>query len=140
MKHKFRSCAALLMALYMIFSLAACGQSGSTGSDTKQTGTKNNEPAPEFTYTASFTKLLENSKDDSQPQTVTADGFYSVGNEKVGDNTPEGVTPDYEGQYDVYAPYITFTDFLKATSQSRKIKATLISVTTQAATASPVSP
>ena len=24
---------------------------------------------------------------------------------------PEGVTPDYEGQYDVYAPYITFTDF-----------------------------
>lgn len=41
MKHKFRSCAALLMALCMIFSLAACGQSGSTGSDTKQTGTKN---------------------------------------------------------------------------------------------------
>ena len=109
MKHKFRSCAALLMALCMIFSLAACGQSGSTGSDTKQTGTKNNEPAPEFTYTASFTKLRENSKDDSQPQTVTAGGFYSVGNEKVGDNTPEGVTPDYEGQYDVYAPYITFT-------------------------------
>ena len=42
---------------------------------------------------------------------MTADGFYSVGNEKVGNNTPEGVTPDYEGQYDVYAPYITFTDF-----------------------------
>lgn len=111
MKHKFRSCTALLMALCMVFSLAACGQSGSTGSDTKPSGTKNTEPTPEFTYTASFTKLRENSKDDSQPQTVTADGFYSVGNEKVGDNTPEGVTPDYEGQYDVYAPYITFTDF-----------------------------
>ena len=111
MKHKFRSCAALLMALCMVFSLAACGQSGSTGSDTKPSGTKNTEPTPEFVYSASFTKLRENSKDDSQPQTVTADGFYSVGNEKVGDNTPEGVTPDYEGQYDVYAPYITFTDF-----------------------------
>ena len=111
MKHKFRSCTALLMALCMVFSLAACGQSGSTGSDTKPSGTKNTEPTPEFVYSASFTKLRENSKDNSQPQTVTADGFYSVGNEKVGDNTPEGVTPDYEGQYDVYAPYITFTDF-----------------------------
>ena len=60
MKHKFRSCAALLMALYMIFSLAACGQSGSTGSDTKQTGTKNTEPTPEFVYSAIFTKLREN--------------------------------------------------------------------------------
>ena len=111
MKHKFRSCAALLMALCIVFSLAACGQSGSTGSDTKQTGTKNNEPAPEFTYTASFTRLRENSKDNSEPQAVTADGFYSIGSEKVGDRTPEGVTPDYEGQYDVYAPYITFTTF-----------------------------
>ncbi len=46
MKHKFRSCTALLMALCMVFSLAACGQSGSTGSDTKPSGTKNTEPAP----------------------------------------------------------------------------------------------
>ena len=62
MKHKFRSCAALLMALCMVFSLAACGQSGSTGSDTKQTVKNNNEPTPEFTYTASFTKLRENTQ------------------------------------------------------------------------------
>ena len=37
---------------------------------------------------------------------MTADGMYATSNEKIGENIPEGVTPEYEGQYDVYATFL----------------------------------
>ena len=32
--------------------------------------------------------------------------MYATSNEKIGENIPEGVTPEYEGQYDVYATFL----------------------------------
>ncbi len=39
---------------------------------------------------------------------MTADGMYATSNEKIGENIPEGVTPEYEGQYDVYATFLFY--------------------------------
>lgn len=109
MKRTLRNAAALLLALCMMLSLTACGDGGSTGSEKSLTGgTPQN---PEYVYTASFTSLRKNSEDFSIPKAVTDEGFYTVGSEKTGENIPEGAKPEYEGQYDVYGPYIEFSTF-----------------------------
>ena len=78
MKNRIKSLAALIMALCIIFSLAACG--GGSGNEKSDSGkSSDSEPTPEFTYTSSFKSLRSDSKDDSRPQATTADGFYCVG-------------------------------------------------------------
>lgn len=102
MKHKIRSTAALLLALCMALSLAGCGDNG--GSTSEKPADGGTAQTPEYVYTASFTTLFKNSEDFPSPKAVTGDGFYTVAREKVGENIPEGAVPDYEGQFDVFAP------------------------------------
>lgn len=110
MKNRIKSLAALIMALCIIFSLAACG--GGSGNEKSDSGkSSDSEPTPEFTYTSSFKSLRSDSKDDSRPQATTADGFYCVGQEKVGEKDADGKPAEYEGQYDIYEPRISFSTF-----------------------------
>lgn len=106
MKLTVRKTAALLLVLCMLPALAACGDT-----DSAKTPDGDTAQNPEYVYTASFTNLRKNSEDFSMPKAVTDEGFYTTGSEKIGENIPEGVKPEYEGQYDVYAPYISFFGF-----------------------------
>lgn len=107
MKLTVRKAAALLLVLCVLLALAACGD-GDDSTKGPDGGTAQN---PEYVYTASYKNLRKNSEDFSMPKAVTDEGFYTTGSEKIGENIPEGVKPEYEGQYDVYAPYISFFNF-----------------------------
>lgn len=91
---------ALLLALAMCLSLAACG-SGSDNSGSKS-DSASATATPEYVYAAEYTDLMTDVKNYISVQAFTDDGFYATCYEKVGENIPEGVTPEYEGQYDVY--------------------------------------
>ena len=66
--------------------------------------------APEFVYASEFNKLMEKSKDWMSVRSYGDDGIYYSSWEKVGENIPEGVKPQYEGQYDVYQTYLYYMD------------------------------
>lgn len=107
MKNRLKSLLSLLLAAAMMLSLAACGKSGD-GSEDKD---KADEDHPEFAYTAVFEKIAGEQEVSLYPRAYTEDGFYSTSYEKIGNNTPEGVTPEYEGQYDVYGSFLYFVSF-----------------------------
>ena len=107
MKDRLKSLLALLLAAVMALSLAACGKSedGSGDKDSQD------ESDPEFAYVAEYTELAKNQENYLNPRAYTEDGFYSTSYEKIGENIPEGVTPEYEGQYDVYGSFLYFVSF-----------------------------
>ena len=107
MKRIVRSAAALVLALIMCLSLAACGSSaGNTGSSAPAA-----TPAPEYVYVSEYTDLITNSKDYPVPRVFCDEGYYSTSWEKIGEQEiPEGVTPEYEGQYDIYASLLYLID------------------------------
>ena len=92
----------IFLAAAMCLSLAACG-------GTKQEEVK--EETPEFVYAAEYTPLSSDSDRYINPQVYTDDGMYMSIYEKVGENIPEGVTPSYEGEYDVYENRIYFVGY-----------------------------
>ena len=97
----------LILAVVMCLSLAACGSSGQPGTvNTK----KDQEPTPEYVYTAEYKDLTQNRENYLNICAMTADGMYATSNEKIGENIPEGVTPEYEGQYDVYGTFLYLID------------------------------
>jgi len=98
----------LILALCMCLSLAACGKGG----EKPESGAKNEpvEEHPEFVYNAEYKSLVEGTKNFLSFRGYTGDGFYVSSTEKTGENVPEGVTPRYEGQYDVYSSFIYFVD------------------------------
>ncbi len=101
---KMKKALATLLALGMLLSLAACG-----GKDEKTAQTPEATETPEFAYQANYTKL--EGTDYIQVLAYADDGFYTHLLEKVGEDIPEGVTPEYEGQYDVYEDRYFFVDF-----------------------------
>ena len=107
MKDRLKSLLALLLAAVMVLSLAACGKSGESEDKKDQA----DENTPEFAYVAEYKTLTEDQNTYLSPRVYTEEGFYSTSWEKIGDNTPEGVTPEYEGQYDVYGTLIYFVSF-----------------------------
>lgn len=110
MKNRARRILALLLVAVMALGLAACGKSsGDTNGD--KPGKPAQEEHPEFTYVAEYKTLMENNENSLYPRFFTSDGFYSISYEKIGNNTPEGVTPEYEGQYDIYGSFLYFVDF-----------------------------
>ena len=100
---------ALCLILAMCFTLAACG-----GGDTPQAGTdtQNTQSGehPEYVYTAEFDTFMKDSETYFYPRVATNDGYYITSYEKTGTFIPEGVTPEYEGQYDVYQSMLYFCD------------------------------
>lgn len=110
MKFDLRRAMALLLTLCLALSLCACGK-GSDSGKAAPSSSKEPEATPEFTYAAEYKEITN---DDSRlyPELITDNGFYLSGNEKVADGViPEGVTPEYEGQYDIMEPRISFSDF-----------------------------
>ena len=98
----------------MCLSLAACG-------GTKQEE-QTKEETPEFVYAAEYTPLSDGTDRYINPQIYTDEGMYMSIYEKVGENIPEGVTPEYEGQYDVYENRIYFVGYDGTTSRLENYK------------------
>lgn len=97
----------LVLALVMCLSLAACGGSEQPGAANTK---KDQEQTPEYVYTAEYKTLTQDRKDYLNICAMTADGLYATSSEKIGENIPEGVTPEYEGQYDVYGTFLYLID------------------------------
>lgn len=109
MNFKIKQALSLLLALCLVLSLCACGKGEEK---TQGTGGGNAAPTqtPEFTYAAEYVSLDPGSENPS-PDLLTDDGVYFDYMEKVADGVvPEGATVEYEGQYDVYEPRLSFCD------------------------------
>ena len=101
----------LILAAVMCLGLAACGGGqGSSGQNGGQNGNNDPEQTPEYVYTADYKELFSGRESYMNICRYTEDGMYATSNEKIGENIPEGVTPQYEGQYDVYASFLYFID------------------------------
>lgn len=109
MNRKIKTLVALLLAAAMAFSLAGCGDK-SNGDGQKETPT--NTAAPEYVYAADYTKI-----DNPNNQWIggnglfTDEGFYYSTQEVVGQNIPEGVTPQWENQYAIWETVMYFVDY-----------------------------
>ena len=67
-------------------------------------------PAPEFVYASEFKDFVKDSEDYITIRSYSDEGIYYSQWEKVGENIPEGVKPQYEGQYDVYETFLYYMD------------------------------
>ena len=105
---KMKNIVCLLLALAMSLSLAACGSSG--GSANTATPAPTESAAPELVYVSDFKKLLDDSENYVSIRSYSDDGIYYSSWEKVGENIPEGVKPQFEGQYDVYETFLYHMD------------------------------
>ena len=101
---KMKRILSLCLLAALCLSLCACGGSKG-GRDPEAT------PAPEYVYAASFTAIEGMEDEYLNPRAFTDEGFYVTTWEKVGEEIPEGVTPEYEGQYDVYESRLYFVGF-----------------------------
>ena len=115
----------LLLCAAMVLSLAACGGNNSgtangepgenpaspggnssasgtgTGTGSGSSGGNKQPAADTYVYVPEYVKISD--MNGYPDRLIYHDGkfltsFYMV----IGNNTPEGVTPEYEGQYDVY--------------------------------------
>lgn len=106
MKNVKRALTLVLAILLCLGLLAGCGGGGNNGGDRQAEGTSTaaagGTPAPEtYVYTAEYFPIqgdigYVSTLNYSEGRLLTS--TFGV----VGNNTPEGVTPEYEGQYDVY--------------------------------------
>lgn len=116
MKKNLRSLIASVLAVAMIFALAACGKSGGQSGKPGQSG----EAAPAFTYVSSFREVKNEDNKPIGAACFTDTGFYTTPSEVVGQREPEeGEEKEYEGQFDIYAEQIVFVGF---DGQSRKLE------------------
>ncbi len=100
---KLRSLLTLLLALAMALSLAACG-------DENEEEEKPENAPPSMAYKAEYIELdMEGLQDGIRPVVYTDEGFYGLNYGKIGEREiPEGVVPEYEGEYDLYGYRIYF--------------------------------
>ena len=115
MKSKLKRIIVAVLALIMVLSLCACGKieapkfpglPGKTDS-----GSSEGNAAPEYTYTSKYNAINVSSEDYMSVLYYTDNGFYASYEEITGDETPEGVIPDYEGQYWVRESRIIFIGY-----------------------------
>ena len=102
MNRSIKRSLALLLTLCLALGLGACGKGGDGGSQTKDSAAT---PAPDFVYAAEYQDIHNESDIDYAPELLCEDGFLLSYREKVGERPiPQGVTPEYEGQYDIMEP------------------------------------
>ena len=102
---KVKSIIALTLALIMALSFAACGKKGED-SPNKPGETEH----PEFVYAAEFKPVSMDTTSSINVYGEGDAGIYVSWSEKIGEEIPEGVTPRYEGEYDVYESRIGIMD------------------------------
>ena len=102
MNQSIKRSLALLLTLCLALGLGACGKGGDGGSQTKDSAAT---PAPDYVYAAEYQDIHNESDIDYAPELLCEDGFLLSYREKVGERPiPQGVTPEYEGQYDIMEP------------------------------------
>lgn len=111
MKNRAKRILALLLVAVMALGLAACGKSSGDSVKPSNPGKPDQEQHPEFAYVAEYKPLLKQQDNNYSPRVYTDDGFYAITWETISSEIPEGVTPEYEGQYDVYGSFPYFVDF-----------------------------
>lgn len=84
---------AIALCLSSLFALCACGSNG--GNEPQAA------PDPEYVYKTERSVIAEKEA-YYQARAFVGKGCYLTCFEKVGNETPEGVVPEYEGQYDIY--------------------------------------
>ena len=105
---KLRNTVCLLLALALCLSLTGCGSS--TGGGATETKAPEETAAPELVYVSEYQPLMDDSANYISIRSYNDDGLYYSSWEKIGENTPEGVKPQYEGQYDVYGTFLYYLD------------------------------
>lgn len=102
---------AYILVICAVLSLAACGTSGASG--TASGGAKNVEVSatPKYAYAPTYTTLVKDSETGIAPLIMANDGLYYADVEKVGEAIPEGITPEYKGQYDIKEARLYYMDF-----------------------------
>lgn len=93
-----------LLPLVFLLCLCACLLIGCGEGEEQETANES-----ELVYTAVFREIKAEKQEDLWPLCFTEDGFYATRSEIVEKGeVPEGVTPEYEGQYDTYAQRLYF--------------------------------
>ena len=111
MKKNYRALIASVLAVAMIFSLAACGKSGGQGG-AGNSGKGGSEAAPQFTYVSSFREVKNENNQAVGAACFTDRGFYTTPSEVIGRREPEeGETEEWEGQFDITAQRLYFVSF-----------------------------
>ena len=102
MNRSIKRSLSLLLILCLALSLGACGKGSDGGSQTKDSAAT---PAPDFVYAAAYQDIHTESEIDYSPELICDGGFLLSYREKVGERPiPQGVTPEYEGEYDIMEP------------------------------------
>ena len=104
---KVKSFIALVLALIMALSLAACGKRDDSPNKPNKPGETEH---PEFVYSAEFKPLSLDTDRSVNIYGICDEGIYVGWSEKTGTEIPEGATVEYEGQYDVYESRIGIMD------------------------------
>ena len=102
MNRSIKRSLSLLLILCLALSLGACGKGSDGGSQTKDSAAT---PAPDCVYAAAYQDIHTESAIDYSPELICDGGFLLSYREKVGERPiPQGVTPEYEGEYDIMEP------------------------------------
>lgn len=96
------SAMALSLIAAMALGLSGCGKDDGNGGNNSGDNSGDNQTASGYVYVPEYTKVDTAARYGFNSVAYTADGFYGLSNEVIGSNIPEGVTPEWEGQYDIY--------------------------------------
>ena len=98
---KYRVLLCLLLAAVLLSALNGCGQASDPVARPEKAA---------FAYASEFTELFRNSQEYITVRGYEDGHLFCSQAELVGENTPEGVIPDYEGQYGIYACFLYSID------------------------------
>lgn len=102
---------AYILVICAVLSLAACGTSGASSPASGSAKNAEATATPEYAYAPTYTTLVKDSETGIAPLIMVDEGLYYADVEKVGEAIPEGVTPEYEGQYDIKEARLFYMDF-----------------------------
>ena len=117
MKKSYKSLIGSILAILMIFSLAACGggnegSSATPGGIGSQTAKPGKDGAPQFAYVSSFREVKNDTRQPINAVSFTDKGFYTTSSDVVGQREPEeGEELQWEGQFDIVEERLYFETF-----------------------------
>ena len=91
----------LLLAVVLLPALSGCGRASDQDARPEKV---------DYAYASEFTELLRNSREYITVRGYEGGRLCCSQSELVGENTPEGVIPEYEGEYGIYACSLYYID------------------------------